>query len=174
MAEAMSELKERLGTIMDLTYAAGLLGWDQRTYMPHGGARGRAEQLATLRRLIHDLTTDPAIERLLDELAPVAQGGIDDDDAALLRWVRRDYEKQRKLPSEFVREWAKARSISQNVWEEARRRSDWTMFRPAPRAAVRFRQTPGRIPGLRRASIRRAARPVRAGYDDGPGADAVC
>jgi carboxypeptidase Taq len=130
MAEAMSDLKERLGTIMDLTYAAGLLGWDQRTYMPHGGARGRAEQLATLRRLTHDLTTDPAIGRLLDELEPVAQGGIDDDDAALLRWVRRDYEKQRKLPSEFVREWAKARSISQNVWEEARRRSDWAMFRP--------------------------------------------
>jgi carboxypeptidase Taq len=36
-------LKDRLAIISDLRSAKSLLFWDQQTYMPKGGAAGRAE-----------------------------------------------------------------------------------------------------------------------------------
>lgn len=129
--DALNDLKARLATIMDLNHASALLTWDQRTYMPPGGARGRADQLATLQRLAHEHFTDPAIGRLLDQLAPLADDpGDESDDACLIRRVRRDYERATKLPAEFVSAWARARAISNKAWEEARRESNFAKFRP--------------------------------------------
>ena len=39
MEKKLAELKTRLAEINDLNMAASLLGWDQSTYMPPGGAR---------------------------------------------------------------------------------------------------------------------------------------
>lgn len=131
MTSAIDELKAHLATIMDLNYAAAVLNWDQRTYMPRGGATLRANQLATLRRLSHEHFTADEIGRLLDELAPLAADEKDEsDDACLVRRTRRDYDQARKLPTDFVTEWARARSLAQQVWEEARRKSDFAMFQP--------------------------------------------
>ena len=44
MEDKLQMLKTRLGEIQDLNRAAALLGWDQQTYMPPGGAAARAEQ----------------------------------------------------------------------------------------------------------------------------------
>jgi carboxypeptidase Taq len=130
MSEPIDQLKELLATVMDLNYAASLLAWDQRTYMPPGGAASRASQMATLRRLSHEHFTSPAIGKLLDQLAPLAESNDGSNDAALVRRTRRDYEQATKLPAEFVAEWARARAISNQVWEEARRKSDFAMFQP--------------------------------------------
>src|SRR5689334_18609189 len=68
----LKELKRRLWEISDLSGAGAVLGWDQATYMPKGGATARARQGATLSRLAHEKFTDPAIGRLLDGLAAFA------------------------------------------------------------------------------------------------------
>ena len=70
MEQKFAELKARLVAINDLESAAAVLGWDQATYMPPGGARSRARQLATLGRLAHEQFTDPAIGRRLDAIRP--------------------------------------------------------------------------------------------------------
>ena len=59
-------LKNRLATISDLRSAKSLLFWDQQTYMPGGGVAGRAEQVATLSRLAHEMLTDDETKSLLD------------------------------------------------------------------------------------------------------------
>ena len=46
--ETFQALEERLATISDIYSAASVLAWDRQTYMPQGGVRGRAEQLASL------------------------------------------------------------------------------------------------------------------------------
>src|SRR5579884_1335657 len=62
------ELLRRLGEIYDLQHAAFLLVWDQETKMPPLGSPGRAEQLATLARIRHELGTAPELGSLLEEL----------------------------------------------------------------------------------------------------------
>jgi carboxypeptidase Taq len=131
MSEALQTLKARLGTLMDLGYAASILSWDQRTYMPPGGAAGRAEQLATLRRLAHEQFTSEEIGQLLETLAPIAADENDEsDDACLVRYTRREYELDRKLPSEFVRERARSASLANQAWQDARSKSDFALFQP--------------------------------------------
>ena len=58
METKLEELGARLAEINDLESAAGLLGWDQNTYMPPGGAPARARQIATLQRLAHEKFSD--------------------------------------------------------------------------------------------------------------------
>ena len=89
----LAELRRRLAEVSDLNYAGAVLGWDQATYMPPGGAAARARQVATLSRLAHEKLTDPELGRLLDSLArlcrePAARlrrRGADPRDAARLR-----------------------------------------------------------------------------------------
>jgi carboxypeptidase Taq len=53
--ENLRLLEERLATISDVYSAASVLAWDRQTYMPEGGVGGRAEQLASLARLAHEM-----------------------------------------------------------------------------------------------------------------------
>src|ERR1700722_216947 len=59
--EAMlAELKRRLLEISDLNFSNAVLGWDQATYMPPGGAEARGRQAAMLSKLAHEKSVDPA------------------------------------------------------------------------------------------------------------------
>jgi carboxypeptidase Taq len=99
MNPQLQELKTRLLEVNDLNSASALLSWDQATYMPPGGAQARGRQLALLSRLGHERLADPAIGRLLDSLAPWAEGqGADSDAAALVRVTRRDFDRATRLP----------------------------------------------------------------------------
>ena len=99
----LQQLKARLTEIDDLESAAAVLGWDQATYMPPGGAPAHARQMATLERLAHEKFTDSAIGRLLEELRSYEEGlPYDSDDAALIRVTRREYERAVKVPPAFV------------------------------------------------------------------------
>src|SRR5580704_4028185 len=71
--EAMlAELKRRLLEISDLNFSNAVLGWDQATYMPPGGAEARGRQAAMLSKLAHERSVDPALGRLIDDLTPHA------------------------------------------------------------------------------------------------------
>lgn len=125
-------LKDRLAEISDLNGAAAVLGWDQQTYMPPGGAAARAEQLATLGKLAHErLISDQVGELLEAAAAEVATLPADSDEACLVRVVRRDYDKARRVPPALVAELARAASLGMEIWVKARESSDFPLFQPA-------------------------------------------
>ena len=126
----IQELRERVGEIHDLDRTSALLGWDQQVMMPPGGAGVRAEQLATLERIAHELLTHDDTGRLLDSLDEDALDA-DSDDAALIRIVRRDYEKSRRVPAELQAEMSRAASLAMPVWVKARQEKDFAQFLPA-------------------------------------------
>ncbi|HXF88706.1 MAG TPA: carboxypeptidase M32 [Xanthobacteraceae bacterium] len=129
--EAMlAELKQRLLDISDLNAAASVLGWDQSTYMPPGGAPARGRQLAVLRRLAHERSVDPALGKLLDALEPHAGRLLRETDASLIRVARRDFEKASKLPPKFVARFAAHTSESYDAWTRARPADDFASMRP--------------------------------------------
>src|SRR5262249_5888189 len=103
-AEAqLAELKRRLREASDIAHAGAVLGWEQATYRPKGGALARGRQTAILGRLAHERFTDPAVGRLLDGLVAYAEGLPEDsEDGALIRVARREYDKAARVPAEFV------------------------------------------------------------------------
>ena len=121
MEAKLVELKSRLQEVYDLNSAAAVLGWDQATYMPPGGAPARGRQLSVLATLSQEKFTDPAIGKLLDDLQKYGEGQpYDSDDAALLRKTRRDYEKQIKVPPAWVAQFSAHTAESYQAWTLAR------------------------------------------------------
>jgi carboxypeptidase Taq len=130
---ALEDLRTRLGEIHDLSRAASLLAWDERTMMPAGGAEARAETLATLARVRHEMFIDDEIGRLIDEVRSGPDGEAppgESIDADLVRVVARDWEKARRVPSELRGELARSSSIAENAWVEAKARSDFASLLP--------------------------------------------
>jgi carboxypeptidase Taq len=135
----LRDLKARLREIADLGAAGAVLGWDQATYMPAGGAEARARQGAILSRLAHQRLTAPALGRLLDALQPYADSlPPDHDDACLVRVARRDFEKAVRVPAAFVARWSEHNSASYDAWTRARPAADFATMRPLLERSLDF------------------------------------
>ena len=131
MPSQLEQLKTRLHIINDLSSAASVLHWDQATQMPPGGGPSRARQLATLSRLAHEHFVDPEIGRLLDALQPELESGSpEEDDAALYRYVRREYERAIRVPAEFTQRAAAHSTEAFSVWAAARPENDFAAVQP--------------------------------------------
>ncbi len=131
MQAKLRQLKRRLMEVYDLGAVNALLGWDQSTYMPPGGAAARARQSATLGRLAHEKFTAPAVGRLLDDLRPLEESlPYDSDDASLIRVTRREYERAVRVPPRFVAEMSSHQAESFQVWIAARPENDFPRVRP--------------------------------------------
>jgi carboxypeptidase Taq len=134
---ALGRLREVLGEVSDLTRAAELLSWDQETYMPPGGVEDRAAQLSTLGRLAHERLTSAEVGGLLERAASEVDGlPADSDDASLVRVTRRDYDQAVRVPATLVAEMAGAAARARPVWQEAKARSDWSLFAPSMELTV--------------------------------------
>ena len=141
MTAAFEELRRRLAEVSDLARASAILGWDQQTMMPPRGAAGRAEEMATLGRVIHERFTAPEIGRLLDELADFEQQQPHDSfEASLIRVTRVDWEKARKVPADLRAEMSRASSLAHLVWVHARAENDFKSFLPALRENLDLRR----------------------------------
>ncbi len=141
MGARTERLRELLGEIFDLNAASAVLGWDQQTYMPPAGAEGRSMQLATLSRLAHDQFVSDEFAAALDAAqTEVAGQPLEQDDAAIVRRVAREYDKQRRVPSDWVAEFSRLTAMAHQVWQKARAESDFAQFRPSLEQIVAMRR----------------------------------
>jgi carboxypeptidase Taq len=113
---------ERLTYVGD---AAGLLNWDQQVMMPEGGTPARSKQQSALSALRHDLLTD---DDLAGWLADLETADLDADQAAVVREIRREHDRARRVPEELVQRVSEATSEALPVWEQARQESDFSRF----------------------------------------------
>ncbi len=128
---ALIELKDHLAQVEDLHSAIELVGWDQNTMMPRHGAEARAEALATLERLSHELFVSRHTETLIQQAERDLNGSDpDSDEARLLVVSRRRFEKASRVPKELAGELAKAASLGQEAWADARAENDFQAFAP--------------------------------------------
>ena len=111
------------------------LGWEQETYMPRVAIEERADLLADIESAAHEKATSPEIGKLLDQLGsstgnPGGPETLPTIDRAYLRVLRRKYDQATRIPTELVSEMAKATSLSQAAWVEARKNNDFRTFSP--------------------------------------------
>jgi carboxypeptidase Taq len=126
-APPLSRLKAILAEIADLRHVETIVDWDSRVFMPHAGAAARANLSATLTRHEHERFVSDELGELLEEL-----GSPEDDsvDAALVRVVRRDWERARRVPTDLAAEMSHAVGIAVAAWDEAKAASDFASFIP--------------------------------------------
>ena len=130
--KAYEELIYRARERALLGSCSAILGWDEQTYLPVGGADHRGAQMALLAGLQHEKATDP---RVGDLLTIVEGSGLllaDTVGAAAVnvRELRRTYNRQVRLPRALVEELARTTSLAHPQWVAARSASDFGTFRP--------------------------------------------
>lgn len=127
-----AELCEYARQTATLESVQSLVNWDQETYMPPAAAGHRAEQQSMLAGLIHERRTSPRLGELIAkcEADPALVDDPASPTAAAVREFRRDYDLATKLPRDLVEELARTGSRAQEVWKEAREKSDFGLFAP--------------------------------------------
>ncbi len=137
----MTRFKQILAEVSDLNNAAALLGWDQQTYMPPRGAIARGHQLATLERLAHMRFISDEMGSLLEDMKQIAADlDPDSNDARLVKVTARRFDKQVKVPGEWVAEFARVTAIAQQVWQQAKAEDNFSLFQPHLEKVVELRR----------------------------------
>jgi carboxypeptidase Taq len=123
--------------------ALGILDWDQATTMPEGSAEGRAEQIATLSVMRHELVVNPEVS---DGIARAKQDfaaqDTDDWHQGNLREMERAYLLAAAVPGDLVEAAARANAVCELQWRRARAENDYASLLPALREVLNLvRQT---------------------------------
>jgi carboxypeptidase Taq len=131
MTSRYTALLTRVQEIHDLQKASALLSWDRQVIMPQAGDDVRVRQITTLQRLTHSMFTGDEMGELIERAAEEIDGApYDSNEASLIRYLRQDYEEQRRLPDEFVARVSEVSGKAHPVWVRAREENDFDAFAP--------------------------------------------
>ncbi len=125
---AYRELSQQLGDLMALEEVLGLLQWDQEIAMPAGAIDARGRQVATLSVLQQERWCSPRLGELLGLLH--SDETLGDVEKANVREALREHHKAVKLPSELVRRWGERTVAGHEIWVQARKAKDFSLFAP--------------------------------------------
>ena len=124
-----AELERRFARLSAINRAGAILNWDRSTMMPDGASEDRADQLATLNVIAHEIMVAPDMPDLLAR-AEAARATLDPWRAANLREMRRNWVHESALPADLVEARSRATSACEMVWREARKNADFKALLP--------------------------------------------
>lgn len=137
---AVERLRQHLHQTQLLGSISSALYYDQNTVMPAAGAPWRGEQLALLAGQLHARQSSDAYAELLAaaeaELTPTSPP----EQRRNLQLLRLELERQRCLDPALVSALAKAQSRGNAVWQDARKRNDFSTFAPALQELIALRR----------------------------------
>lgn len=123
-----TNLTEHFRRISQFDELGAIVHWDQAVNMPPAAGARRAEAVAALARLQHDLVADP---RLDDWLAAARK------DEALSPWERANLEEMARLhvratalPAALVESTTSACQLSEQAWRRYRAENDFDTYAP--------------------------------------------
>jgi carboxypeptidase Taq len=128
MMSVIKDLIEEFTELRRLQYIYALLDWDMQVNLPSGSFEGRSEQTSLIREIIHNRLTSEKIGKLISESEKLSD--LNTIESAMIREARRDYDQEVKIPTELVKEIAKTRPLSQQAWQEAKQKNDFSIFKP--------------------------------------------
>ncbi|MBP1357389.1 MAG: carboxypeptidase M32 [Sulfolobus sp.] len=126
MHDIISKILEEYKKVWAINYASNLLLWDVETYMPEDSAKTRGEVLAQLETLEQKFIID--LKPLIEEASKIED--LDDFEKGVVRVLNRKLKYYTSIPSELLMEIHKISTEAEVVWREAKKRSDFSTFKP--------------------------------------------
>lgn len=137
--EKINEVKSYIGEIEKLTKAIGLLYWDMKTYMPKKSLDTRAGVLEYLSEQEFKLTTGIKVEQFIKFFSDKIDD-LDLVDKVMVENLKRNYDETKKIPKKKYLEYVVISSKSEAAWEEAKEKSDFTIFQPHLEKLVEYQK----------------------------------
>jgi carboxypeptidase Taq len=126
-ADVYEAFVDHVTRMTNVQNAAGILNWDQQVMMPDAGTPARSQQTSALSALHHELLTDEDLGDYLDTLEGT---DLEPQQDAIVREVRREYERATRVPGDLVEEISETTSNALPTWKEAKAEDDFEAFAP--------------------------------------------
>lgn len=131
MSEKLQEFQEYLQKMDYYEHVTSLLYWDMETNTPKNGFEGHANAMTYFSTEAFKLATSPQLGDMLDALtAPDEYEKLDDMWKFVVKRMKRDFDRDRKVPADFYEKYVAEKSKSGNAWKEAKKASDFSIFAP--------------------------------------------
>lgn len=109
--------------------AISLMFWDLRTGAPKKGVEQRSEVIGTLSTDVFNMSVSEEMGTYLDELSN-HEAELSETTNKLVQELKKDFDKNKKIPAEEYKEFVILTSKAESVWEEAKEKADFAMFQP--------------------------------------------
>lgn len=127
----VSEFRSLIKKIKAYEEAVGVMYWDLRTGAPKKAVEGRSEVIGTLSAEMFRLTVSDQMGQYLEQLTePNAFAQLDKVNQKIVTECKKEYDRSKKIPPEEYEAYVVLTSKAESVWEEAKEKSDYAMFRP--------------------------------------------
>ncbi|MBT2690078.1 carboxypeptidase M32 [Bacillus sp. ISL-47] len=107
--------------------ALSLMFWDLRTGAPKQGVEQRSEVIGMISSEVFRMSTS---EEMAAYIAKLSGKEISEVTLKTLEECKQDYDRNKKIPAEEYKEYVILQSKAESIWEEAKEKSDFDMFRP--------------------------------------------
>lgn len=139
LEQTVKSFREYVRKMKSYGEALDVLYWDLRTGAPRKGVEQRSEAIGVLSAEMFRMSVSDEMGRYMDELsAPGAYEQLDEVNRKLVDECRKEYERSKKIPPERYQEYVVLTSQAESVWEEAKPKADFAMFRPYLERIVEF------------------------------------
>ena len=127
--DSYEKLREKIKSALQFGSAINIVQWDMYTKIPPRAHKQRADQLAIMSRIFHQMTTDPEIGTLLLDIESKTHT-LDKFQKREVELVQRNWKIQSSIPEKLVNAEVKQRTISTSTWRKAKTTNDWKSFEP--------------------------------------------
>ena len=112
-------------------HVTGLLQWDMQTTVPKLGQAAHVDALTYFSTKSFEMGTSEKLGEFLEKLAqPAEYDALDETWKFIVKRMKRDYDRNKRIPADLYETFVRAQAESGNAWEEAKNASDFSIFAP--------------------------------------------
>lgn len=131
MSQTLDQFKDYLKKMNYYKRVITLLNWDMYTATPKLGFEGMSDSLTYFSTENFVLSTSDELYQLLETLSqPKEYELLNDAMKFTVRIMKREMDENRRIPKDFYSSFVSAQSAAMQAWQEAKHRSDFSIFAP--------------------------------------------
>ncbi len=132
------QYKAQLSKISDVSHSIAVLHWDKETYIPKKGIQRRAQQIATLSGIAHEMAISKDLGNLLVQLNE--GNSLTENEKKNVAQSLKLYQKITKLSKDHVIKLSKTTSKAFHAWHKAKEAEDYSIFAPHMKEVVSLKR----------------------------------
>lgn len=141
MSRLSEEFKQYLVKMQQYEYVVTLLWWDMQTDTPRLGQPANIDAMTHFSAERFAMATSDELGRMLDSLTvPEAYDALDDTWKFIVSRMKRDFDRNRRIPAEVYETFVRAQGESTSAWVEAKQASDFSIYMPHLKKMIEMRR----------------------------------
>ena len=129
--EKLKKLLEYQQEIANIQYTINLLGWELKISTPEKAEQDLIALMTNYESKLFSLQTSDYYGELLNEVVSSEEfQNIEEAERRYISKLLKNYEENKKIPSDFYEKYTELRSKSNVVWKSAKEQNNYQMFKP--------------------------------------------